>query len=181
MQGVVDVKLIGLTELNASLGAMPAAVQDRLRPFIAQETLNLRNMVKSNIAQRFRSTGPLYHSVQSQVTEEPGRIEGRVFIDGADVPYAAIQEYGGTTSAHEIVPVRAKVLAFMGGGPMQFKGSSSSGMVFTRRVSHPGSRIPERSYAREALAYERVPFRDGIRAVVQSAIGETFAYKMAAE
>ena len=60
---------------------------------------------------------------------------------GADLRYAAIQEYGGVTSPHEILPQRAKALAFLVGGDE----------VFARIVHHPGSRIPERSYLRSSL------------------------------
>ena len=55
--------------------------------------------------------------------------------------YAAIQEYGGKTSAHEILPAKGDVLAFVIGGVQHF----------ARRVEHPGSLIPERSYLRSAL------------------------------
>ena len=58
-----------------------------------------------------------------------------------DVKYAAIQEYGGKTSAHEILPAKGYVLAFVAGG----------GQHFARRVEHPGSLIPERSYLRSSL------------------------------
>ena len=53
-----------------------------------------------------------------------------------DIKYAAIQEYGGRTAAHEILPDKASALAFIVGGAMRF----------ARRVEHPGSIIPERAY-----------------------------------
>ena len=53
-----------------------------------------------------------------------------------DVKYAAIQEYGGKTSAHEILPQKALALAFIAGGALRF----------ARKVEHPGSLIPARSY-----------------------------------
>jgi hypothetical protein len=65
-----------------------------------------------------------------------------VGFDPAEVPYGAIQEYGGTTRAHLIQAKNAKALAFTVGG----------GLRFARRVQHPGSRIPERSFLRSALA-----------------------------
>ena len=58
-----------------------------------------------------------------------------------DVKYAAIQEYGGKTGAHEILPSKAKALAFVVGGALRF----------ARKVEHPGSLIPERSYLRSSL------------------------------
>jgi hypothetical protein len=64
-----------------------------------------------------------------------------VFSAG-DLKYAAIQEYGGVTGPHEILPARAKALAFLAGGER----------VFARVVHHPGSHIPERSYLRASLA-----------------------------
>ena len=74
------------------------------------------------------------------------RIEGdrvvTTLFAGADLKYAAIQEYGGVTSPHDILPSRAKALAFLAGGER----------VFARIVHHPGSRIPERSYLRSSFA-----------------------------
>jgi hypothetical protein len=48
------------------------------------------------------------------------------------VPYARIQDQGGTTAAHDIFPRKGKALAFMRGGEM----------TFLRHVHHPGSKIP---------------------------------------
>jgi hypothetical protein len=47
----------------------------------------------------------------------------------------------GTGSAHEILPVKGDVLAFVAG----------DGQHFARRIEHPGSVIPERSYLRSSL------------------------------
>jgi phage gpG-like protein len=58
-----------------------------------------------------------------------------------DAKYAAIHEYGGRTSAHEILPAKAQALCFMVGGATRF----------ARRVQHPGSNIPARSYLSSAL------------------------------
>jgi hypothetical protein len=44
-------------------------------------------------------------------------------------------------AAHEILPDKARVLAFVAGGKL----------VFARRVQHPGSQIPARSYLGSAL------------------------------
>lgn len=71
----------------------------------------------------------------------PAQVRGSVFTQG--VPYAAIHEYGGTTRPHMIYPKSAGgMLVFEWRGEMQYRKS----------VSHPGSKMPERSYMRTALA-----------------------------
>jgi phage gpG-like protein len=80
---------------------------------------------------------------------------------GTNVEYAAIHEFGGTTKPHEIVPVNARVLAFRG---------SSGDPVFATRVFHPGSKMPQRSFLRSALAAEQEAIRERINAAVKGAI-----------
>jgi hypothetical protein len=58
-----------------------------------------------------------------------------------NVKYAAIQEFGGTIAPHEIVPDKAKALAFAVGGKQ----------VFAARVNLPAVTMPERSYLRSSL------------------------------
>jgi hypothetical protein len=109
--------------------------------------------------------------VQSSFDELPGSFTGSVFIDGNAIPYAKIQEEGGTTRAHDIFPVNASVLAFMAPAKMGFSGGpKQNGMVFAKAVHHPGSRIPEHPYARLALYRERPIFANGVRAIVEEAI-----------
>ena len=59
-----------------------------------------------------------------------------------DVKYAAIQELDGTIPPHEIVPDKAKALAFMVGGKQ----------AFAAWVDLPAVAMPERSYLRSSLA-----------------------------
>jgi len=56
--------------------------------------------------------------------------------------YARIQEYGGTTSAHVIVPRRKKALSWPGAKHP------------VRRVKHPGSRIRAKHFLRDPLRIE---------------------------
>lgn len=85
-------------------------------------------------------SGALLASLDPQL-----KIDGALLIAslgaGGDLPYAAIQEYGGATSPHDIIPTKAKALSFMLGGKR----------IFAARAHHPGSRIPARSYLRSAL------------------------------
>lgn len=72
-----------------------------------------------------------------------GELEGEIGTEG--VPYAAIQEFGGMTRAHTIMPRNGKVLAFLQNG----------NQVFAKGVNHPGSNIPARPFLRPALAAKR--------------------------
>lgn len=169
----ISTRLVGLTQLSARLDAMAPAVQGRLRIFFAAFTIRLRDQVKANILSRFHSAGPLYQGVQSEMTETSGVIEGSAFID--TVPYATIQEYGGRTPAHEILPKNASVLAFMAGPAGFSTGGGARGLIFAKKVNHPGSNIPERSYARLALVQLRSDFEGGIRGVVDEAVSASYA------
>jgi hypothetical protein len=185
-------KFVGLTELNARLGRMPVAVRDNMRWFVMRSTQTLRSMVKQNISDRFHSQGPLFDSIQAKMEMNNDTATGTVYSEG--VPYAAIQEYGGQTRAHDIEAVRAKALAFNGKIGQLFQGAGIStyrlgfssgntgtGPVIRKSVHHPGSRLPERSYARTALYDFRGPFKDGMRAIVQEAIDGTAGMAIAAE
>lgn len=71
---------------------------------------------------------------------ETGALSSQIFWDisggtlevGSTMAYAPIQNFGGTTKPHDIVPRYKKALAFGGG-------------IF-RRVHHPGSKIPARPF-----------------------------------
>ena len=84
-----------------------------------------------------------------------------VSIASRGVAYAAIQEHGGVTAPHDIVPVKARALAFAGAG----------GQVFARRVHHPGSRIPARPFLGSALEALHDDIVAGLKDSVFSALG----------
>jgi phage gpG-like protein len=134
----------GLEETSARFDAYPAALQAALGAKATDLASALANLVKndklSGAALNTRS-GALSNSIVAAVTADADGFLASVGSEG-DVKYAAIQEYGGKTSAHEILPTKGGVLAFIAG----------EGQHFARRVEHPGSLIPERSYLRSALA-----------------------------
>lgn len=168
---MISYTIIGLRELQAKLQRMPPAVQAKLRPFMASATIALREMVKANIAERFRSVGPLYQSVKSTLREAPGAITGRVFT--RKIAYAAIQEFGGRTRPHDILPVNGKALAFRMPGRLGFSSNGGTNpLMIVRKVHHPGSVLPERTYARLALYRYRPAFVGGIREIVGQATRE---------
>ena len=141
---MLTVSLKGADTLAARLESLPAAVQAAVRTKAAELAERLRaHVVDDKLSgQVLRSkTGALAASIGADVTIDGDTIIARVFSSG-DVKYARIQEYGGQTAAHDIIPNKAKVLAFIAGGET----------VFARIVHHPGSTIPERSYLRSSLA-----------------------------
>jgi phage gpG-like protein len=141
---MVALEIRGLEETSARFDAYPAALQAALGAKAIDLAAALANLVKndklSGAVLNSRS-GALRNSIAASVTAEADGFVASVGSEG-DVKYAAIQEYGGKTSAHEILPAKGDVLAFVVG----------DGQHFARRVEHPGSLIPERSYLRSALA-----------------------------
>ncbi len=140
---MLSLSIEGAEALQARLDAFPAALASELAAK-AQDLANaLADKVKfeklSGEVLNARS-GALIASIGAEVSSDGDEVSASVGSYG-DVKYAAIQEYGGKTGAHEILPAKAQVLAFLVAGAMRF----------ARRVEHPGSVIPERSYLRSSL------------------------------
>jgi phage gpG-like protein len=135
--------LEGLEDTSAQLDGYPAALQAALNAKAAELAAALADLVKNDKlsgAVLNSRTGALSDSITASVIADADGAFASVGSEG-DVKYAAIQEYGGKTSAHEILPAKGDVLAFVIGDAQHF----------ARRVEHPGSQIPERSYLRSAL------------------------------
>ena len=133
----------GLEETRSRFDVYPAALQAALTAKAAELAAALADLVKDNKlsgAVLNAGSGALRESIAASVTADADGVLASVGSEG-DVKYAAIQEYGGKTSAHEILPVKGDVLAFIVGGTQHF----------AHRVEHPGSVIPERSYLRSSL------------------------------
>jgi phage gpG-like protein len=133
----------GLEETRARFDAYPAALQAAHGAKATELAAALADLIKNDKlsgAVLNTGSGALRDSIAASATVDSGGVLASVGSEG-DVKYAAIQEYGGKTSAHEILPAKADVLAFV----------ASDGQHFARRVEHPGSLIPERSYLRSAL------------------------------
>ncbi len=135
--------LAGADALDARLGAFPAELLADLNAKAAMLAGALADKVKDDklSGQVLNAlSGDLRASIVSEASVDGDDVVGSVGSTG-DVKYAAIQEYGGKTAAHEILPSKAEALAFIVGGALRF----------ARRVEHPGSVIPERSYLRSSL------------------------------
>ena len=130
----LEQRLAGLPgALLAALGEKGQALGEALVDKIRTQKLS-----GGALAQR---TGALAASIAMEPSETGAGVDVTVGSFG-DVKYAAIQEYGGKTGAHEILPDKAAALAFVVNGAMRFAG----------RVEHPGSTIPAHAYLRSSLA-----------------------------
>ncbi len=114
--------------LLAKMTDLSRALYDKIvNEKLAGEVLNIRS-------------GALRASIAARISDDGDALSASVGVDG-DIPYATIQEYGGRTSAHDIEAAKARALAFVKDGKA----------IFCKRVRHPGSQIPERSYLRSSL------------------------------
>ena len=146
----VEVRASGVYK---ALGLLAPNIQSGLTKFLTAFAVRLSGQIQTNILDIFKSNGRLFNSVY--VTRRQGLIVATV----RDVPYARILEEGGTTRPHVILPRTASILAWEG----------PAGLVFAKRVNHPGSNFPARPYVSLALTQLRGEFDDGIREVVEQA------------
>ncbi len=140
---MLQLRLDGQNELVDRFAAMPEGVRAALAAkadALAQSLYT--TVVDANLSGGVLNmrSGALRSSIRAQVVQQDAKVDASIFSDGS-VSHAAIQEYGGKTAAHEILPDKARIVAFLVGGKT----------AFARRVQHPGSAIPERSYLRSAL------------------------------
>ena len=103
-----------------------------------------------------RSALPI-HKTQFRGHKSPAN---GVTIASSDIKQAASHEYGGMIPPHEIVPDKAKALAFLVGGKQ----------AFAARVNLPAIAIPERSYMRASLAERADEIGDGLSEAVVNAV-----------
>jgi len=162
---MLSLSLSGDDALDARLDAYAGALGDAFAAKAETLAQALADTVKSDklsgqvLAAR---SGALRDSIEAEVAADGDSIVATIASVG-DVKYAAIQEYGGRTAAHEILPVKGEVLAFLAGGAMRF----------ATRVEHPGSTIPERSYLRATLDEQADAIVAALAATPQETWGAT--------
>ncbi len=135
--------LDGFDAAIARLASCPAAIGAALAAKAAEAAATLADRVRTDKLSGGvldPRSGALRDSIVADVSAEADGLRATIGSNG-DVKYAAIQEFGGKTAAHEILPGKAQALAFIAGGALRF----------ARKVEHPGSAIPERSYLRSTL------------------------------
>ena len=131
------------------------AVEEALRARAAELQARLLAQVQANLSGAVLQSrsGALLASVEAGIAED-----GLGASISGDLPYAAIQEYGGRTPPHTIVPVKAHALRLANG-------------TFAAIVHHPGSLIPARAPFGSALAALREEIAGGLKAAVLDALG----------
>jgi phage gpG-like protein len=147
---------------SAALAAMPERIRDALVAKSNTLAAALQQKIQQKLAGEALQTrsGALAASIVASIAEEPQGVAVR--IASTDVKYAAIHEFGGTIPPHQIVPDKAKALAFVIGGKL----------VFAARVQIPAVTVPERSYMRSSLAEMAEAIREGLSEAIGEALNQ---------
>ena len=137
---------------------------DRIRDALSSKANALAAELQAKIQQKLsggvlnQKSGALARSIAATVDDSSADVS--VTVATGDIPYAAIHEYGGTIPPHEIVPDKAKALAFILAGKQ----------AFAARVNLPAIAMPERSYMRSSLAEMADEIGEELGEVVAGAI-----------
>jgi phage gpG-like protein len=155
--------MLGIT-LQDGASATLAGMPDRLREALSSKANMLAAALQAKIQDKLSGavlnikSGALARSIVATVDDASANVT--VTIASVDIKYAAIHEYGGTIPPHEILPDKAKALAFPIGGKQ----------TFAARVNLPAITMPERSYMRSSLAEMADEIRDGLSGAVVGAM-----------
>jgi phage gpG-like protein len=149
--------------LSGSASAALAAMPDRVSAALSSKANGLAAELEAKVQQKLAGgvlnprTGALARSIVTTIEDSSSNIAVSIATSG-DLKYAAIHEFGGTIPAHQILPDKAKVLAFAIDGKQ----------VFAGRVNQPALTMPERSFMRSSLA----EMADAIAAQLTEAVVE---------
>lgn len=149
------------SKLIQQLEAMPAKIRNAV--YVTVKSL-AKSLQKHIVVDKLQGqvlghrSGNLWRSIQNDVTQNDSGVLGRVFSSG-DVKYAAIHEFGGRIPPHVIEPKNGEALSFIMNGKR----------VFFKKVNHPGSVMPERSFMRSSLRDMRSEIIDDITKAVEKA------------
>ncbi len=149
-------------DASAALAGMP----DRLRQALSAKGNELAASLQAKIQQKLAGealnarTGALARAITATIDNGSAGISVVIGVSG-DIKYAAIHEFGGTIPPHQIVPDKARALAFLVGGKQ----------AFAMRVNLPAIDMPERSYLRSSLAEMTDEIGAGMSEAVVEALG----------
>lgn len=136
---MIDMKLTVPPDLERLLDELERRVKNRA-PLMEKIAGIMMNAVDENFIHGGRPLWTPLKYRDGKPLQMSGRLHGSIHpwhdndsaVVGTNVVYAAIQNFGGKTRAHEIRPRHKKALAFGG--------------RFARKVNHPGSDIPARPF-----------------------------------
>lgn len=151
-------QITGTEETAAKLVSKSSAVRDAIAKALEASAIELVAHIKKNKLSGQvlkRKTGNLSRSINYEMNTSGDTVSASV---GSNAVYAAIHEFGGQTAAHAIHAKAGSVLAFQKGGSQ----------MFAKSVNHPGSKMPQRSFLRSALADKA----ESIRARLDKAVKE---------
>jgi len=160
MSDFLSLDLVGANRLR-NFDREPEVVQRILIDKIKTYTDKLAQVAGDLMAARLHSkTGNLTRDkIQTEVKQDGRTVTGKIFIDG--VPYARIQEEGGTTKPHEIYPKNGKVLAFIG---------ATGDKVIARSVYHPGGTIQGKHFFKDAYRQMAPEISKGLKKAIVEGI-----------
>ena len=159
------IEIEGASEFEQSMREKPDAIRSSVASAMrewAGELTNYISSVQLGGAVLNRKSGNLARSI-NPVDETGGNpMAAGASVSLHDAPYAGLQEFGGQTRPHEIVPVNAEYLSFWW--------ERVGAWVKTKHVNHPGSNMPERSFMRSGLEDMASSGIDAIRGALREAL-----------
>lgn len=169
----VSVTVKGDKQLSQRLTGMPQNVRKSLKTTMHRISLLLFARVQAKLHGEVLKvdTGLLSQSQNRRVYEAPAVMAASVGFNKKTVPYGAIHEFGGKTPPHVILPKKKKALAFVSMASASMAAlSGGNPKVVVRKVNHPGSVMPERSFLRSSLRELAPSAREQIAAAVSEGI-----------
>lgn len=135
---VQDVDTLGVIEQLERAGHDLTPVMRKITQALAYETE--QNFAAEGRPRWAALKNPPDRRRGGSILQDTGQLAASISTDysasqaviGSNKEYAAIHQFGGTTKAHTIRPVKGKALAFGG--------------TVVRQVNHPGSTIPARPF-----------------------------------
>ena len=145
---MIKAVLVGGDKLESWLKSRYPQIRGQLETSMARLVISLTRKIKQEklTGQVLKNkTGTLRRSISPDVTREGENLVGSV---GTNIEYARIHEFGGKTLPYEIRARKAQALAFFTTASVW---GHPYGPVIVKKVMHPGSVFPERSFMRSAL------------------------------
>ncbi len=164
---MINVTMQGDKEFLARLKSMPRKLNDSLFRAITGVCISLEAFIKDtqlsggvlNV-----QTGDLRRSINHEVQNNGNQIIGEVFSAG-NIPYAKIQEYGGTINhpggTAYYIDSQTQMAVFI-------SNAESLGLGLPRTKAHKIN-IPEHSYMRSGLAEKTPEIQERISAAIKEA------------